>query len=296
MKRKGILLSLIMILVIMGTSVAFAAGSLTLEKSYPKDGGKNAAIENFGVKLYFNGEFTEKALKGMNNDAIKLYGPKNEALPVRVLYPQKEKGVVLALLDTSKKGDNGSAVRALGNSDYKIVISPDFVDNKGRTMGKETTIAFSTLNQTANTMIYMGMTLLMFIGIGVVTMRGNKKAAEEDSESKKDDRVNPYKEAKKTGKSVEEVLEKERREKEKRAAKEAKKAAKEEELLEEYAELLKEELPINHYKVKGIRTIASAGSKYITGRKALAEEKALEEQRRREQEAKWAASKKKKKK
>ncbi len=292
MKRRGIILSLILILAIITAGQVFAAGSLSLEKSYPKDGGKDAAIENFGVKLYFNGEFTEKELAKANVKNIKLYGPDGKELPLRLLYPAKEKGVVLALLDTSKKDADGKNVIALSNSAYKIVISDSFRDNSGNTLGKETVISFSTLNQSVNTLVYFGMTILMFVGIGFVTIRGNKKKEAESQESRHDDKVNPYKEAKRTGKSVEEIIEKDRKEKAKRAEKEARKAAKE--AAEDYDD--EDYLEEGHYRVGRPRTVASAGSSYITGRKALAEKKAEEARLRKEQEAKWAAAKKGKKK
>ena len=53
-------------------------------------------------------------------------------------------------------------------------------------------------------MISMGMMVVMFGGIMIISARSAKKAAEE--EFKKQDKVNPYKESKKTGKSVEEIV------------------------------------------------------------------------------------------
>lgn len=254
MKRTGRILGMIMILVIIATSLSFGATGLKLEKTYPKDGGKNAAIENFGVKLYFNGEFSDSKLKTINNNAIKLYGPNNEELPVRILYPSKEKGVVIALLDYSKKDKDGKPVAAVRNSTYKMVVSKDFVDNKGNHLEKDESISFSTLNQTLNTAVYFIMTIFMFVGIAFFTMKGNKKKEEEDG-NYKEEKFNPYKEAKRTGKSLEEVIEKEKRERAKREAKEAKKEAKRAELCEEYLE-------DGHYQVSKRRPISAVGGKF----------------------------------
>lgn len=259
MKRTGRILGLIMALVIVATGLSFGASGLKLEKTYPKDGGKNAAIENFGVKLYFNGEFSDSKLKNINNNTIKLYGPDNKELPVRILYPAKEKGVVLALLDYSKKDKDGKQVTAVRNSTYKMVISKDFVDNKGNHLSADENITFSTLNQTLNTAVYMLMTLFMFGGIAFFTMRGNKKKEEESGT--REEKFNPYKEAKRTGKSIEEVLEKEKKERAKREAKEAKKEAKKTSGKIEYLE-------DGHYQVKGPKPIGAAGGKFKPKKKA----------------------------
>ena len=96
--------------------------------------------------------------------------------------------------------------------------------------------------------------------------------------------MNPYKEAKRTGKSVEEIIEKENKKKEK-AAQKAARAAEEEDDDEDYEPYI----PEGHYRVKTLRTVASGGSTYITGRKAAAEEKAA-------REARYAANAKKGKK
>ena len=60
-------------------------------------------------------------------------------------------------------------------------------------------------------MISLGMMVVMFGGMIVVTSKAAKKNIEE--ERKKQDKVNPYKEAKKTGKSVEEIVEKDQKRK-----------------------------------------------------------------------------------
>ena len=107
----------------------------------------------------------------------------------------------------------------------------------------------------------------------------------------KEEPFNPYKEAKKTGKSVAEVIAAHEKEMAKKAAKDAKKAARhQEEDDDEY-----EEIEDNgNYKVKGPRPISASGSTYITGRKAEAETRAAEEERLAKRRA--ANGKKKKKK
>ena len=100
-----------------------------------------------------------------------------------------------------------------------------------------------------------------------------KKAAEEKGNGYQP--VNPYKEAKRTGKSVEEIVEKENRKKEKAARKAARDAEEDEDDDDDYEPYV----PEGHYRVKTLRTVASGGSTYITGRKAAAEERAAREAR-----------------
>ena len=277
MKRAGRILSLVIIFVMMTTAFCLAAaaadeqqtgseGGLILDDTYPKDGSKGASIENMSVKLYFNSEFTEEVLKKSNDGAIQFIGPEGEKLPTRVLYSTKEKGVVLVIVDNDKEG---KIITGEGNSEYTLKISGSFKDDKGNTLGQDKTIKFTTLNQKVNTMVNMLLMFVMFGGIMVISMRGAKKEAERQQNAAKNEKVNPYKEAKRTGKSVEEIVERDQRNKAKQAEKAAKKAAKEAEEAEDYDDYIEEGV----YRVKGPRPIAAAGGKYITGRKAAAEAK-----------------------
>lgn len=296
MKRTGRILSLAIIMVMLAASLCFAqpaaadngadstaanTGGLTLDHTYPKDGSKGASIENMSVKLYFDSEFTEEVLKDTNENAFQLIGPEGEKLPTRVLYSPKEKGVVLVIVDNDEEG---KTITGKGNSEYTLKISGTLTDDAGNTLGTDQSITFTTLNQNANNMINMLMMFGMFGAIMVISMKGAKKEAAKQQAAKKDDKVNPYKEAKRTGKSVEEIVEKDQKNKAKQAAKEARSAAKEEDDYDDYVE-------DGVYKVKGPRPIAAGGGKYITGRKALAEAKKAEEEARKAQQQKNKAKK-----
>ena len=292
MKRAGRILSLVIILVMMTTVFCFAAsaedaqqadskGGLTLLDTYPKDGSKGASIENMSVKLYFDGEFTEKKLKGVNDSTIQFIGPEGEKLPTRVLYSPKEKGVVLVIVDNDEEG---KIITGEGNSQYTLKVSGSLRDDKGNTLGEDKTVTFTTLNQSANNMINMLMMFVMFGAIMVISMKGAKKEAQKQQAARKDDKVNPYKEAKRTGKSVEEIVEQDQKNKAKQAEKAARKAAKEADYYDDYLEE-------GVYRVKGPRPIAAAGGRYITGRKALAEAKKAEEEARKAQQKQYDAKK-----
>jgi len=304
MKKFGRILSLMVILVLVLTSCfmvsAFAdtetesQGTFKLEKSYPEDGAEGTAVENVGVKLYFNKAMTSEKLGEVNADKFQLVDPDNVKLPIKVLYAPKEDGVVLVLLD-SENMPEGVKIQSPGT--YRLIISKDVVDDAGDTLGYDKTISFTTQNQKRNGLVNTLLMVFMMGGMMIFTIKGQKKQDKEDEKKKAQQNapVNPYKEAKKTGKSVSEIVQKDQQRKDKEKAKEDKEKAKEQALYREYGladddELLQNYLEENHYRVGKPRTIASAGSTYITGRKAKYE--AMME--RKAKEAKWAAEAKKK--
>ena len=133
MKRAGRILSLIALIVVLSTSLCFA-GTLNLTETYPADGATGTAIENLGVKLYFDTQLTqEKAGKVNTEDMISLTGPEGEKLPVRILYPEKEDGVVLVLFDNTMDADKDGKVdhEVESNSEYTLTIAPEFADDNG---------------------------------------------------------------------------------------------------------------------------------------------------------------------
>ena len=275
MKRIAAILMTVALIMTLSVSFCFADSGLTIENTYPEDGSTGASIENLGVKIHFSENMTEKVVGKANNGCFQLYDDEGRKLPTRVLYNDKVEGEVLVLLDTNNKN-----VKVEGNTEYALKISRNTTDDAGNTLGEDKIVRFKTLNQSVNTMISMGMMVVMFGGIMVISARSAKKAAEE--EFKKQEKVNPYKESKKTGKSVEEIVEKDQKKKAKEAEKAAKKAAKEADLYDDYEE------DINKYRVSRRRSAGKAGSKYVVARKAAAEAKKA-------QNAKKTAKNKKKK-
>lgn len=265
MKRLGAILTLTALLITMATSFCFADEGLTIKETYPKDGSTGASIENLGVKIYFSEDLTEKEVADLNKGAFQLYDGEGEKLPTRVLYNDKEEGVVLVLLDTNKD----KKIKVEGNTEYTLKISGEVVSDSGNTLGKDTEVSFKTLNQGTNTMISMGMMVLMIGGMVVITTRSAKKAAE-DEHRRREDKVNPYKEAKKTGKSVEEIVEKDQKKKAK-AAKEAAKAAEKKAQEEDEYE---DDDDVNKYRVARRHSASEAGSKYVEAKKKARAQKA----------------------
>ena len=261
MKKKGAILAIAMLLIMLSTSLCFVAGGLTIEETYPRDGSTGASIENLGVKIYFSQDMTESIVGEANKDGFQLMGPDGNRIPTRVLYNEKEEGVVLVLLDNTSDSD----VQITGNTEYTLHISGDVVDDQGNTLGEDQEITFTTLNTSTNTLISVLMMVVMFGGMMVV---GRKSAQKADEETKKrDDKVNPYKEAKRTGKSVEEIVEKDQKKKAKLAEKEAREAEKDDDDDDYY-----DDDEVNKYRVARRHSASEAGSKYVAAKKEAAEQ------------------------
>lgn len=290
MKRIGGVICLIALIVTMTVTAAFGAQSLELKDSYPRNDQKNTTIENMSVKLEFNQEMGSKANRKANADCFKITDDKGRQIPIRVFYDPENSHKVMVLADALKIHENKD-LTIKDNTTYTLHIASDLQDNNGNKLGKEKTVSFTTLNQKRNTQVYMLMMVIMFGGMFLFSSRQMKKQAEKQDDGKaKEEPFNPYKEAKKTGKSIDEVIAAHEKEMEKKAAKDAKKAARRKDEEDDY----EEEEDNGNYKVKGPRPISAGGGTYITGRKALAEARAAEEERLAKRRAANAKKKKKK--
>ena len=247
---------------------AFGDGGFELVESYPKNEADNAAIENLGIKLTFSTPITEKGNREINDNCFSITDTNGKPLDIKVYYNPKDDHQILVLYDITK----GGQLTSKGSETFKVKISGDLTDDAGNVLGDDVTITFSTINQARSTRIYLVMMLLMMAGMGVYTsMQARKKMAEEAATATvKDETFNPYKEAKRTGKSVAEVLaehEKEVAKKEAQAAKEAKRKARFYEQEEE-----EEVIENTNYKVKGPRPISAIGSSYKPPAREVASE------------------------
>lgn len=288
MKRIGSVFCLVLLMITMTASVCFGAQDLKIEKSYPRDTQENTSKENMGVKLWFNNDMGNKTSEKANQKAFSITDSKGNKIPIRVFYNPKDSKEVMVLADAVKIAENKNLI-IKDNAEYTLHISGDVTDNEGNTLGKEQKITFKTMNQAKNTQIYMVMMVIMFGAMFMFSSRQAKKKMEEERTSTKEEPFNPYKEAKRTGKSVDEVIAAHEKEMEKRAKKAARHAKPEEDDEEEYEE------DNGNYKVKGPRPITAGGGTYITGRKALAEARKAEEERLAKRRAANAKGKKKKK-
>lgn len=224
MKKISLIAVLAAVMVMISAMSASAAGGLELVSSYPEDGQENTSIENLGVKLTFNHPINSDEAKKIDESKFKIVDEDGEVVPTQVLFSEKNDGLVLVLsnLDQEYKVKN--------NAEYKLTIDAGLVDNEGNTMDQAKTISFKTYNQKVNTMVNMAMMFVMFGGLMFFTMRQNLKNEEETpEETPKEAAFNPYKEAKRTGKSVEEIQAAQAKKEAKAAKKKARKGKAEEE-------------------------------------------------------------------
>jgi hypothetical protein len=225
MKRVSLIAILTSLLIMLMSTFTFAAdGDLKLETSYPKDGQTNTSMENLGVKLTFNNPINSKAAQKADADKFKILDEDGKEVPIQVLFSDKNDGLVLVVADIDK------GFTAANNAEYVLHIDGSLVDNDGNTLGKDQTITFKTYNQKVNNMVNMIMMMVMFGGIMVISMRQNNQKKDDEADKKKDEKqetFNPYREAKRTGKTVEEVMEEQAKKEEKEAKKRARKKKKE---------------------------------------------------------------------
>lgn len=261
MRRVGIILSLSILMILMSFSLCFASG-LKLIHSYPQDGSHDSMLENVVVKLYFNEDVSAKEVQEANKNAFKYTDDKGKEMPLRILYP-KESKEIWVLVEKTLQPD----------SEYKLQISGELQIPNGDTLGQDQTIEFKTRDTGMDTTVNMGLMFVMVIGMIIfssISAKRNLKKQEE--ESKADGKVNPYKVAKETGKSVEDVVAKTEKEKEKaKIQSEKKNKGKAGGKTTEKTTEKTSEAGSDTKRVTGPRPISVTGSTYLTGRKAKAE-------------------------
>lgn len=282
-------------------------GALKLEKTSPKDGAKGTSVDNLSVKLEFSEDVYNKDRQDANRKCIKMVSDSGDEVPLLIVFNAKNKKEVLAVGDTTSK----DSYKIEQDTTYKLTVSADFESTAGNTLGTDQTMEFRTNNQKRTMFVNMAMMAVMMGGIMVVTMRSAKKEMDKSKDDKKavvEKKVNPYKVAKETGKSVEEVIAETAKDNQKRIAKaekEAEKEAKYEAKIEAHLEKKagKKKGKANKVTVQGLtergtrrvsapKPISAGGSTYKTGRKAEAEERARKEA---EQKAKGTTNPKNKK-
>lgn len=256
MKKAGIIFSLSILMCLMSFSVCFASG-LQLLHSYPENDSSDSMLENVVVKLYFNEDVSAKEVQQDNKGAFKFTNEKGKELPLRILYP-KNSDEIWVLVNKPLES----------NSEYKLVISGDLKMANGDTLGQDQIVKFKTRNTGTDTTVNMALMGLMVVGMIAYTSIATKRAMKKEEKKKADEiKVNPYKVAKKTGKSVEAVVAQTEKDKEKaRERKNGRGAVNEDDASAQETEMKKDTK-----KVAGARPISVTGSTYITGRKAKAE-------------------------
>ena len=269
MRRVSAFICVMMMAVTMLAPTAFAANDvngstannsgLKIVSSSPKDGTEGVAVDNLSVKIYFSKEMQpkNKQVRQANAKQFKLKDDRGKNIPIKVYYSDKEEGLLLVAADTySSKNKNK---KIAGDTQYVLKVGDKLQAADGTKLGQEETISMKTLNQGRSTAIYMVLMGLMMVGMVFFVLRGNKKEEKKkQAEREFKEGVNPYKEAKKSGKSVEQVV-----------AKQSKKKAKQEENLRRQkeaeeaieAEILEKIRKESNKRVSKPKAISQVGSK-----------------------------------
>ncbi|HHU17188.1 MAG TPA: hypothetical protein GXZ70_03035 [Clostridiales bacterium] len=257
MKRAGIILSLSILMFLMSFSVCFAAG-LQLLDSYPRNGSDDSTLENVVVKLYFNEDVSAEEVQAANKGAFKFTDEEGNELPLRILYP-KNKDEIWVLVNQRLESD----------SQYKLEISSDLRVPNGDTLGEDQTVEFKTRNTSTDTTVNMALMGIMMVGMIIFTSISTKRALKkEEAKKTEEQKINPYKVAKETGKPVETIVAKTEKQKQKAKARAERRNRK---LASQDGKSEEEKNDNGNKRVKGPRPISAAGSTYVTGRKAKAE-------------------------
>ena len=141
MKRGTLIAVLTAIMIMACSALSFAADGLELVSSYPEDGQKNTSMENLGVKLTFNHPINSEEAKKIDASKFSITDEDGEAVPVQVLFSEKNDGLVLVVADVDK------GFVAKNNSEYTLKIDAGLVDNDGNELAKDQTITFSATAQ-----------------------------------------------------------------------------------------------------------------------------------------------------
>ncbi|MCR5034425.1 MAG: Ig-like domain-containing protein [Clostridia bacterium] len=267
MKRACALICAILIAVTMMAPAAFAEDNnssaaavktdLEMVSSSPEDGATGVAVDNLSVKMRFNKDVRPASddVRQANAKQFKLVDSEGKKIPVKVYYSEDEEGLILVAADVYS-GKNRNAIK--GDETYTLVVGRNFQAADGSTTGQQIKVGMTTLNQGRSMAIYMILMVLMMAGMVFFTVRSTKNAEKKKKEEREfKDGVNPYKEAKKSGKSVEEVVAKTNKKKAKKE--EAIRKQKEAEAAIE-AEIIEKIRRESNKRVSSPRAISAAGS------------------------------------
>lgn len=257
MRKISSIICISVLIVLLSFSLSFASG-LELVDSYPENGGGGLQPENVMVKLYFNEDVSAKDVQDINKDRFKFTNEKGKVIPIRVLYSSKNLDEIWVLVNESLKSD----------STYRLHISEGLKASNGDTLEEDLTVEFKTRNTNTDTQVNMALMGVMIVGMLVFSSISMKRTMKKEAEEKEDYKVNPYKVAKETGKSVKDVVAKVEKEKEKANAKVKNKDKHSETKKSSHSE---EKTKKDTKRVLQPRPISVTGSTFITGRKAEAE-------------------------
>lgn len=238
------------------------AKELKLKESSPENNNTRLQMDNSGIKLFFDGNVVDESVWKNNASKFKLTTKKGNKTVKTKAYSNKDSGTDYILVVV----EAGNSLKS--KTDYVFTIESGVKSKEGAVLSEDIVLNYRTIDMEGNTRVNMGLMAVMVVGMIIMTVISTRRQ-EQKKTKEKTEAFNPYKVAKETGKSVEEVIAKHERDQ----ARKAKRAKKKEDNLIDFTPDDETET----YKVKRARTIAEAGSTFKTGRKAEAEKKAKEE-------------------
>ncbi|MDR2770942.1 MAG: hypothetical protein LBB57_02770 [Clostridiales Family XIII bacterium] len=272
-KSIGVFFAVLLAL-FLSTAVVFAE-ELRLVNNYPEEGSRSSPPINLGIKLFFDRDVASEQYREQNESGFKLLDDEGKSVPLKVLYTAAEPNYILVIAEPEDvKNGLGS------DREYRFEISPDLQATDGSMLETQKVITFRTRNTSMDMNINMVLMGLMFVGMLVFSALSMRRQAKKTATADDKQKVNPYKVAKETGKSVAAVVAKE----EKRKQRVASRKKTPPDAGKDGDDPAAESAFVNGRRVKrvkGPRPISAAGSSYKTGRKAAAEQKARAEAERR---------------
>lgn len=206
MKKKSVcLLALLIALLTLGSCFVFAdepaSGAFHLVSTYPADGSSNAVPQNVAVKLRFDRSVCGDATQAANDGIFTIVGGADSAAVEykACYYPEKYPNEVW-LLCSSTLEISGS---------YTVQIPATMRADDGSVLGSQQSMTFTIRNTKKDNRVYFILMLVMFGAMFALTARDARQQASASQKGnqgpKSSGKVNPYKQSKKTGKSVAEV-------------------------------------------------------------------------------------------
>ena len=272
--RKRFPALLIAVLLILASAASVFASGLEIVDITPADGSKGYQPANMAVKVRFSEDMMDEAAIAANQDKFSVQDAEGTAQEFDIVYNADKYPDELWLV---LKND------LQPNSEYTFTVKPGVVSSSGSTLSEGMTTTFRTRNIKTDSLISMGLMLVLMVGMFMMSARSAKKAQEKEdpraAERALEDSLNPYKLAKQKGITLAEaqaIVEKEREKIEKKKAKaeadrirrEEMKAEERKKMEEELAffgtddsELRKELRAEGIYLVKGPKSIKEAGGR-----------------------------------
>ena len=191
MKKRFAMIVAAMLICLMAAPMVYGAG-LEVTDIFPKTDSTGLQIVNQMARIYFSGDIDIEA----NKECFKIVDENGKAQKIMVLEQEDEPNRVNLVLEGDLKE----------STEYTIVIDGSLTDTAGNELGKEYRSSFTTRSQKQDSIVTTIMMVVMFGAVIVFTLRDQRKQQDEqeerDRKSGKEKKVNPYKEAKKSGKKV----------------------------------------------------------------------------------------------